>query len=105
MRKAKISMYGKEAGFLIEHSKIKYSFQYVADYLGEPISLTLPVRAEVYVFDSFPTFFEGLLPEGYNRHQLLKLRKIDANDYFSMLVYLGKDVVGATTITELIEHE
>ena len=104
MRKAKVSMYGKEAGVLIEHSRTKYTFQYLSDYTGEPISLTMPVREEKYIYDSFPPFFEGLLPEGYNRNQLLRLRKIDAKDYFTMLMYLGQDVVGATTITEIADH-
>jgi serine/threonine-protein kinase HipA len=105
MRKAKVSMHGKEAGVLIEHSRTKYTFQYLSDYSAEPISLTMPVREELYVYDSFPPFFEGLLPEGYNKNQLLRLRKIDAKDYFSLLMYLGQDVVGATTITENIDSE
>ena len=105
MRKAKVSMHGKEAGVLTEHSRTKYTFQYLSDYSGEPVSLTMPVREEQYSYDFFPPFFEGLLPEGYNRNQLLLLRKIDAKDYFAMLMYLGQDVVGATTITEIIDHE
>ena len=105
MRKAKVCMHGHDAGVLIEHARNKYSFQYFASYSGEPISLTMPVKEEHYIYGSFPPFFEGLLPEGYNRNQLLTLRKIDADDYFSMLMYLGQDVVGATTITELKENE
>lgn len=98
-------MHEMEAGILTEYSNARYSFQYVANYQGEPISLTMPVQAEPYTFSTFPTFFEGLLPEGYNRDQLLRLRKIDAKDFFSMLMYLGQDVVGATTISELTADE
>lgn len=98
-------MYGKEAGVLIEHSRNMYTFQYLSDYSGEPISLTMPVREEQYIYDSFPPFFEGLLPEGYNRNQILRLRKIDSKDCFSLLMYLGQDVVGATTITEILDNE
>ena len=104
MRKAKVAMHGKEAGVLIEHSRTKYTFQYLSGYMGEPISLTMPIKEEQYVYDSFPPFFEGLLPEGYNRNQLLRLRKIDAQDHFSILMYLGQDVIGATTITEIIDN-
>lgn len=105
MRKAKVLMHGKEAGTLIEHTHAEYTFQYVPHYAGEPVSLTMPVRQEPYVFKGFPPFFEGLLPEGYNRDQLLRHRKMDANDYFSMLAYLGQDVVGAVTIIEIADHE
>lgn len=105
MRKAKVSMHEKEAGVLTEFSKSHYTFEYVANYQGEPVSLTLPVQSEPYTFSTFPTFFEGLLPEGYNRDQLLIMRKMDAEDYFSMLMYLGQDVVGAATISEISADE
>ena len=95
-------MYDKEAGILTENSSQNYSFQYLPAYTGEPISLTMPVRHEAYLFNGFPPFFEGLLPEGYNKTQLLKMRKIDSGDYFSQLIYIGEDVVGAVTITEIV---
>lgn len=105
MRKAKVYMFEKEAGILTEYSKTKYEFQYLLDYNSVPISLTMPVRAEPYNYDSFPPFFEGLLPEGYNRNLLHRLRKIDEKDYFSVLMYIGEDVVGAATIKEIINNE
>lgn len=105
MRRAKVTVHGVFAGVLNEYSKVKYTFQYNPGYTGEPVSLTMPVREEEYFYDSFPPFFEGLLPEGYNRNQLVQLRKIDASDYFSMLMYLGADVVGSTTVTEIFDED
>lgn len=105
MRKAKVNMYENEAGILLEYSRTHYAFQYLPNYHGDPISLTMPVKEEPYIYDKFPPFFEGLLPEGYNKNQLLSLRKIDERDYFSILMYIGQDVVGATTISEITNND
>lgn len=99
-------MHEQEAGLLIEYSRKHYTFAYLPDYHGEPISLTMSNKKEVYTYNCFPPYFEGLLPEGFNREQLLRLRKIDAADYFSLLMYIGTDVVGAATISEITDaHE
>lgn len=103
MKKAKVYIQNIEAGLFIEHSKNKYTFEYLSNYKGEPVSLTMPVKSEPYYYDSFPPFFEGLLPEGFNLVQLLRLRKIDATDYFSQLIYIGSDVIGAVSIIEIHE--
>lgn len=105
MRQAKVFVHGKEAGILTEYSLTRYTFQYHSEYQGNPVSLTMPLKEATYTFDTFPPFFEGLLPEGYNKNQLLKLRKIDSNDLFSQLVYLGDDFIGATTVLEIITNE
>ena len=103
MRKAKVYMMSKYAGQLIEEVQGKlYYFVYEKEYNGEPISLTMPLSNKEYQFDTFPPFFDGLLPEGMQLEGLLKQRKIDQNDYFSQLVAVGQDLVGAVTV-EAIE--
>lgn len=77
-----------------------YTLTYHPDYKGLPISLTLPVRAEPYVFKTFPAFFDGLLPEGPLLEGLLKEGKLDRQDYFAQLLHVGKDLVGAVTVKE-----
>jgi serine/threonine-protein kinase HipA len=57
----------------------------------------MPVKNEEYFFDSFPPFFDGLLPEGIMLEGLLKTYKIDKTDYFQQLIITGKDLVGAVT--------
>jgi serine/threonine-protein kinase HipA len=51
----------------------------------------------------FPLFLDGLLPEGIQLEGLLKTRKIDRYDYFSQLVAVGNDMVGAVTVKEVEE--
>ncbi len=100
MRKAIIVVHDKRAGILIEDNIGGYQFTYDDNYEGEPVSLTMPLAAKNYSFAQFPTFFEGLLPEGIMLEGLLKIGKIDKNDYFSQLLATGNDLVGAVTVKE-----
>lgn len=100
MRKAVIFVHDKRAGVLIEDSTGGYQFTYDDNYEGEPVSLTMPLANKNYSFAKFPSFFEGLLPEGIMLEGLLKIGKIDKNDYFSQLVATGNDLVGAVTVKE-----
>lgn len=101
MRKARIYVHKIEAGILEELGKDKYRFTYSDDYHGAPISLTMPVQKMVYEFKQFPPFFEGLLPEGIMLEALLRKYKIDRQDYFTQLITVGNDVIGAVTIEEI----
>lgn len=101
MRKAKVYNFGLYAGELLELEKgKKYQFKYSDEYDGSPISLTLPTKKREYLFDEFPPFFEGLLPEGIQLDALLRKTKIDRNDFFSILLTTGKDLVGSVTVEE-----
>ena len=104
MRKAKVFVKGIEAGILTEiHLGKKYVFEYHNEYLGLPVSRTMPLKKKVYAFNGFPPFFDGLLPEGIQLDGLLKIKKIDKDDYFSQLIAVGDDLVGVVTIKELSE--
>lgn len=99
MRKANILMHGLTAGVLKEgEDHQSWRFDYLPDYDGPPVSLTMPTTARSYHFGTFPPFFEGLLPEGIMLDGLLRKLKIDRNDYFSQLVATGADLVGAVTV-------
>jgi serine/threonine-protein kinase HipA len=103
MRKAKVYNFNEFSGQLIEVEKgKKYKFLYSKEYDGAPISLTLPITKKEYEFETFPPFFEGLLPEGIQLEALLRQTKTDRNDFFSILVITGKDLVGAVTVEEEI---
>ena len=99
MRKVEVYLHDKLAGFLIEWEQLKkYEFQYLKNYTGEPVSLTMPVQNESYTFEQFPPFFDGLLPEGIMLEGLLRQLKIDRHDYMSQLIATGGDLVGAVTV-------
>ena len=101
MRRAEVSMHGIPAGILEEiETGNKYRFTYFKIYNGPSIALTMPVDGKKFVFDRFPPFFDGLLPEGLLLEGLLKQRKIDRFDYFSQLIAVGNDLVGAVTVQE-----
>jgi len=101
MRKVKVYVKGKEAGTLTEVVRGKeYLFEYLDGYDGLEVSRTMPLKEKVYDFDRFPPFFDGLLPEGVQLEGLLKLKKIDKHDYFSQLIAVGGDMVGAVTVKE-----
>jgi len=101
MRRAEISMHSVPAGILekIEAGKT-YRFTYFEKYIGPSIALTMPVDGKEFVFDRFPPFFDGLLPEGPLLEGLLRQCKIDKFDYLSQLITVGNDLVGAVTVQE-----
>jgi serine/threonine-protein kinase HipA len=104
MRKAKVLVNGIDAGIFLEiEMNKKYVFTYNQNYSGLPISLTMPIEKREFQFETFPPFFDGLLPEGIQLEALLRQKKIDRNDYFSQLIAVGADMVGAVTVEEIIE--
>ncbi len=102
MRKAKV-FFDKTviAGILSENPQEKsYVFEYDKSYQGPPVSLSMPLSQKIYRFEAFPPFFEGLLPEGPQLEALLRLAKLDREDYFGQLLTVGKDLVGAFSVEE-----
>jgi len=104
MRKAKVFVKGTEAGILSEIKQgTEYVFEYLDGYDGLEISRTILLNQKLYRFDKFPPFFEGLLPEGIQLDGLLKIKKIDKNDFFSQLLAVGEDLIGVVTVKEISE--
>lgn len=94
-------MHNKLAGYLTELEKNgNYKFSYDEGYKGEPVSLKMPVELKEFSFNSFPPFFDGLLPEGVQLDGLLRFKKIDKDDFFSQLMATGSDLVGAVSVEE-----
>lgn len=101
MRTARVFANNEEAGILteLEFGK-RYRFEYAEGYSGSPVSLTMPLSQKAYEYDSFPPFFDGLLPEGYQLEGLLKFGKIDRDDLFGQLMAVGNDLIGQVTVKE-----
>ncbi|MGA8264573.1 MAG: HipA N-terminal domain-containing protein [Ignavibacteriaceae bacterium] len=101
MRKVKVYNFGDYAGDLIEFEKNKsYKFIYNENYSGPPVSLTMPLDKKEYEYQNFPPFFEGLLPEGIQLDALVRQTKTDKNDFLSILIITGRDLVGSVTVEE-----
>lgn len=102
MRTAKVYVMGQFAGVLEEvEPRKQYRFVYRPDYVGPPVSLTMPTSAATYEFNKFPPFFDGVLPEGMMLEGLLRQRKLDVHDCFGQLMAVGGDLVGAVTVQEV----
>lgn len=101
MRKAQVLVNGVEAGLLEELDNEHYKFTYHEHYSNAPVSLTMPLTKRVYEFEHFPSFFEGLLPEGIMLDGLLRKYKLDKNDLFGQLIQVGHDLVGAVTVESI----
>lgn len=98
---AAIHQHSRLAGYLRDAASGGWEFTYAPGYEGAPVSLTLPVRPESYVFADFPAFLEGLLPEGPQLEALLRKHKIDRHDCFRQLVTVGEDMIGSLSVYEL----
>ena len=102
MRKAQIFFDNRPAGILTEENG-RYIFEYSKDYKGPSISRTMLREKEKFEFEEFPSFFDGLLPEGVNLEAFLRRTKIDRKDYFGQLLSVGLDLVGAVTVEAMSE--
>ncbi len=75
------------------------SFSYLPDYVaqgsGEPLSLSLPVRAEPYAHGEVEPFLSNLLPDDIIRTRIAAILQIPRENTFALLKALGGDCAGA----------
>ncbi|MFV0346531.1 MAG: HipA N-terminal domain-containing protein [Bacteroidales bacterium] len=103
MRTARVFVDGLEAGVLQEiEFGSRYAFEYLKGYDGQQVSVRMPTSQSRYLYNKFPPFFEGVLPEGYQLDSILRSKKIDRNDLFSLLMVVGDDLVGNITVKEIM---
>lgn len=104
LRRAKVKYKDQIAGYLSE-TATGYRFQYDPAYLGmgQPISISLPLREEPYESRELFSFFRGLLPEGWYLAIVSATAKIDAQDAFGILLATTSDTIGAVTVHKLEE--
>ncbi len=95
--RAKIYVDQQLAGYL-EKRNNGYRFVYLSGYHGQSVSLTMPTTQSQYDYETFPPFFDGLLPEGMMLEALLKRAKLDRSDLFGQLITVGGDLVGNITV-------
>lgn len=96
-RKAVIRMHGQEAGIL-ERNDVRITFKYHKGYAFAPISLSIPVRDELYIWSALPPALVALAPEGWLQKNIAMQEKINESDQFEMLCRYGSDLIGAIEI-------
>ena len=82
-----------------------YRFVYDESYLtdGEPVSLTLPLRAQPFESEMLFPFFAGLAPEGWYLKIVSPTIKVDEHDTFGLLIKTCGDCIGAVSLREVTE--
>ncbi len=87
---------GRRAGTLVRATD-HVEFGYDDGYRGPPVATTLPIGKSLVRTGSagaVPPFFAGLLPEGRRLHALRRAIKTSADDDFSLLLAVGRDLIG-----------
>ena len=96
-REGKVYVQDQFAG-LIRETDQGYEFLYDQDYLAKenalPVSLTLPLREEVYVSNTLFPFFDGLIPEGWLLDVVERNWKLDGRDRFGLMLVACRDCIG-----------
>ncbi|AGW15031.1 type II toxin-antitoxin system HipA family toxin [Megalodesulfovibrio gigas] len=82
----------------------RLGFVYAAPWLesatARPLSMSLPLRAEIFDDRAARPFFAGLLPEGAMRASIARMLHISARNDFALLDRLGGECAGAVTLLE-----
>ena len=104
MRQAAIYRKGVFAGILKEDGG-EYRFCYDGAYLRrddvQPVSLTLPLRAEAFVSPVLFPFFDGLIPEGWLLDVALRNTDISILDRMSLLLLCCRECIGSVSVVSL----
>jgi serine/threonine-protein kinase HipA len=96
-KKLSVRLHGKPVGILEQDYAGKMNFTYLqnADHV---LSLSLPVRKEIYTDKECSAYFGGLLPEGDNaRIAIGKKYGVNPKNDFSLLKAIGYDCAGAVS--------
>jgi serine/threonine-protein kinase HipA len=103
MRQARVYRNGELVGYLTEHDRKNYTFEYddawYADNAKPAVSLTLPKTQKEYKSGFLFPFFFNMLSEGVNKRLQSTLLRIDEDDAFGLLLATAQwDTIGAITI-------
>jgi serine/threonine-protein kinase HipA len=104
---AVVKMNDVKAGVLMRDQG-HYFFAYDEDYIeagGQPLSLSLPIRSDVFESPYLFAYFDGLVAEGWLRRVQSQFQKIDDQDHFALLVNNGLDLAGAVSIEPATPQE
>ena len=91
-------------GILQLDEKRRFVFQYAPEWLKQenamPLSLSLPLQAEVYSDDQARPFFANLLPESELRRTIARKLGLSEQNDFALLEAVGGECAGAISLSE-----
>lgn len=95
--------YGDRVAGTLSLEDGQYTFIYDPDYLlnGAPISYSIPLSDQPFIWDTLHPFFSGLVSEGWLLKTQSIAQRIDERNHFELLLANGRDLVGAVTIEPL----
>jgi serine/threonine-protein kinase HipA len=92
----------QKIGRLWLDEKRRFVFQYDAEWIHQkgaiPLSLHLPLRAEIYPDDLSRPFFSNLLPEAEVKRVIARHLRISESNDFAMLNSIGGECAGAVSV-------
>lgn len=75
-----------------------YSEQWLSAPSAKPLSVTLPLRTELFPAKKMRPFFEGLLPEGGARSAIASRIHVSYAAYVKLLDAVGRECIGAISL-------
>ena len=100
-----LTLYGRRNGETANGELSSYYWRinptYLAQPRAQPVSLTLPLRAEPYRSTIIPPFFSGLLAEGALATTQCRTLRVDEHDTFGRIIETCRDTIGAVTVEPL----
>jgi serine/threonine-protein kinase HipA len=87
---------------IVSENENGYTFQYDVDYLAlenaQAISLTFPLKKELFQSKTLFAFFDGLIPEGWLLNIAEENWKLNYRDRMGLLLTCCQDCIGAVSV-------
>jgi serine/threonine-protein kinase HipA len=100
-RALNVFLHNRLTGYLKQNDRGGLSFQYDEVYLTDKpqqISISLPLRTEIFEGDIVRAFFSGLLPDDIVKHRLARFIGVSEKNPFALLEAIGGECAGAISL-------
>lgn len=97
LRQVAVLLYEEKIGYLRQDNE-GFTFEYLPDYQGIPLSLSFPTAKRIFKSPSLFPYFSSLAPEGWLKARFSELQKIDEKDLLGILIQNGENLIGAVRL-------
>lgn len=109
MRRGRVFYNDIPTGIITETDDGEYTFRYddqfVINYPGKFITMTMPVAEKVYTDKRLFSFFDGLIPEGWLLDIAVENWKINRNDRMGLLLACCRSCIGAVHVEPMSDAD